>query len=56
MVKGFYYTLEDEKIINFMKLTLEVRLKWLEEMNLFNRLVLTDKDKEIMEKLRKGEI
>lgn len=56
MVKGFYYTLEDEKIIAYMKLPLEVRLKWLEEINLFNRLVLTDKEKEIREKLRKGEI
>jgi len=56
MVKGFYYTLEDEKIIAYMKLPLEVKLKWLEEINFFNRLVLTDKQKEISDKLKKGEI
>ena len=35
MTKGFYYTLEDEKIKTYMKLTTEEKLKWLDEINAF---------------------
>jgi hypothetical protein len=56
MTKGFTYTLEDEKIVEYMKLSVEDKLAWLEEINEFNDLFLTKKDKEIMEGLREGRI
>jgi len=54
--KGFSYTIEDEKLIEYMKLSTEDKLNWLEEINEFMNMVLNDKEKEIREKLRKGEI
>jgi len=56
MDKGLIYTLEDEKIIAYMALSVEDRLKWLEEMNEFNRLFLTKREKEVMEGIREGRI
>ncbi|MBF0499575.1 MAG: hypothetical protein HQM09_05555 [Candidatus Riflebacteria bacterium] len=56
MNKGFSYTLEDDKILAFMKLSDEEKLKWLEEINEFNALALGKKEKEIREKLRRAEI
>ena len=56
MAKGFSYTLEDEKILEYMALSIEDRLTWLEEMNEFNRLFLTKKEKEVMESFREGRI
>lgn len=45
MSEGFYYTLEDNKIKEYMKLTTKQKLKWLEEINEFTEKVLTLKDK-----------
>jgi len=56
MDKGFEYTLEDEKIIEYMKLSTEDKLKWLDEINEFNRIVLSNHEKELRDKLRKCEI
>jgi hypothetical protein len=56
MDKGFIYTLEDEKIIGYMQLSTEEKLKWLEEINEFTNMVLSDREKELREKLRAGEI
>ncbi len=56
MKKGFSYTLEEEKILEYLKLSTEDKLKWLEEINAFNRMVMDDRDKEIRDKLRAGEI
>ena len=56
MGKGFIYTLEDEKIIEYMKLSTEDKLKWLEEINEFTKIVLSDREKELREKLRACEI
>ena len=56
MNKGFSYTLEDEKILEYMKLSVADKLKWLEEINKFNELYLGEKEKTIREKLRRGEI
>jgi hypothetical protein len=39
-----------------MKLSTEDKLRWLEEINEFNRIVLDDRAKEIREKLRAAEI
>ena len=41
MDKGFSYILEDEKIIEYMKLSTENKLQWLEEINGFNTMVLS---------------
>ena len=56
MTRGFYYTLEDEKIIEYMNLSTEEKLQWLEEINEFTNLVLNDKEKELRARLRAGEI
>jgi len=55
-IKGINYTIEEEKLIEYMKLSTEDKLNWLEEINEFTNMVLNDKEKEIREKLRKGEI
>jgi len=52
MKKGFFYTLEEEKVIEYMKLSTEDKLKWLEEINNFTNMVLNDKEKELRAKLR----
>jgi len=56
MDKGFIYTFEDEKIIEYMKLSTEDKLNWLEEINEFTNMVLSDREKELREKLRACEI
>ncbi len=56
MDKGFIYTLEDEKIIEYKKLSTEDKLKWLEEINEFTNMVLNAREKELREKLRACEI
>ncbi len=56
MKKGFQYTLEEEKIIEYLKLSTEEKLRWLEEINEFNRIILDEREKEIRTKLRAAEI
>jgi len=56
MTKGFSYTLEDEKILEYMKLSTEDKLRWLEEINEFTQSVLSEKEKRFRELLRAGEI
>ncbi len=56
MKKGFSYTLEAEKIVEYMKLSTEEKLQWLEEINEFTRIIFDDREKEIREKLRAGEL
>ena len=55
-IKGFYYTLEEHKIKEYMKLTTEEKLQWLEEIFLFTKMVLTQKQKEMRNKLRLADI
>ena len=52
MDKGFIHTLEDEKIIEYMKLSTEDKLQWLEEINEFNNMVFSDREKELREKIK----
>ncbi len=52
MSVGYSYTIEDDKIREYMSLSTEDRLKWLQEINEFTNLVLTAKDREIRKKLR----
>jgi hypothetical protein len=54
--KGFSYTLEDEKLLEYMKLSTEDKLRWLEEINEFTQAALTEKEKRFRELLRAGEI
>ena len=54
MNKGFYYTLEKEDIINYMKLSAKEKLTWLEEIVLFTEKALTPKDKTVREYFRNG--
>jgi hypothetical protein len=54
--KGCSYTVEDEKIIEYMKLTTQQKLKWLEEINIFTHSVLSDEEKLIRQKLRAAEV
>jgi hypothetical protein len=54
--KGYSYTVEDEKILEYMKLTTEEKLQWLEEINAFTFAVLSDEEKLLRQKLRSGEI
>ena len=45
-----------EEVLECLKLSTEDKLKWLEEINAFNRMVMDDRENEIREKLRAGEI
>ncbi len=46
MIDEFSYTLEDEKIVEYLRLSTEEKLNWLEEIAEFNHLVLdTGKEK-----------
>jgi hypothetical protein len=54
--KGFKYYLEDEKIIEYLKLSPVDRLRWLEEANRFIEIVLPKEKRKIWEKYRRGEI
>ncbi len=54
--KGYSYTVEDEKIIEYMKLSTEQKLQWLEEINAFTHAVLSDEEKLMRQKLRAAEI
>ena len=56
MDKGFSYTIEDEKILEYMKLPAQDKLKWLEEINEFNELYLGRAEKKVREMLIRGEI
>ena len=52
MNKGFYYTLEREDIVNYMKLSDEEKLNWLEEIVLFTEKALTPKEKKVRDYFR----
>ena len=45
MNKGFCYTLEKEDIVNYMKLSDEEKVNWLEEIVSFTEKALTPKEK-----------
>jgi len=56
MAKGFKYYIEEDLIREYMKLSVEQKLKWLEEIRQFNELAMSDKAKQIREKFRRAEI
>jgi hypothetical protein len=43
MSEEFSYTLDDEKILEYLRLSTEDKLNWLEEIVEFNNLVLGEK-------------
>lgn len=53
MGKDFSYTLEDDKILAYLKLSTEDKLKWLEEIIKFNNLTLRQKEKDFAEGLKR---
>jgi len=55
-IKGFSYYLEDDKIIDYLKLSPAMRLEWLEDIDSLNRKALKGERRKIWEKFRKGEI
>lgn len=54
--KGYSYYLEDEKIIDYLSLSPQMRLEWLEEIDSFNRKALRGIRRKIWEKFRRGEV
>ena len=56
MNNGFYYTLEKEDIVNYMKLSAMEKLKWLEEIVLFTEKALTPEEKKIREYFRNNRV
>jgi hypothetical protein len=56
MKKGYSYTLEDEKIREYMALSTEDKLKWLEEINELTEQVLSPAEKKIRAKIKTCEL
>ena len=54
--KGYSYTVEDDKILEYMKLITEQKLLWLEEINVFTFAVLSGEEKLLRQKFDSGEI
>ncbi|MEW6367940.1 MAG: hypothetical protein AB1714_25190 [Acidobacteriota bacterium] len=55
MSKGFTYDLEDEKIREYMKLSTDDKLRWLEEIAEFTMAALGERERRFRELLRSGE-
>lgn len=53
MNKGFHYSLDRQQIVDYMKITAEQKLEWLEEILLFSEEALTDDAKKVREHFRK---
>ena len=53
---GFKYHLEDEKILAYMELSWEDRLKWLEEVLAFTYAFQTKEERALRDKFRRGEV
>ena len=51
-LKGFSYSLEDRKILSYMKLTAGEKLQWLEDINRLTFLVLNPRQVDFREQLR----
>ena len=56
VLKGYHYDLENEKILAYMKLSTEEKLKWLDEINHLTNMVLSEKEKEFRNKLRAAQL
>lgn len=56
MKGGFYYDCDDEMLQRYRRSSNEWKLKWLAEMNKISVAVLTPKQIEIRNRIRKGEL
>ncbi len=54
--KGFSYFVSAEQIEVYMQMPIEQKLEWLEEINIFNDMVLGDREKAIQQQFRDGTI
>jgi hypothetical protein len=54
--RGYKYTLEDEKLVEFNKLDYGQRLEWLMKMHRFLRRFMPEESRIIWQKFRRGEI
>ena len=54
--RGFKYTLEDEKLVEFKKLDYGQRLEWLMKMQRFLRKFMPEESRLIWQKFREGKI
>jgi len=54
--KGFSYYLEDEKLLEFSKWSLNEKLTWLEEINEFMSRFQTRKSARLIEMFKSGKI
>jgi lipase chaperone LimK len=54
MNQGFRYTLEREKIAEYMRLSAEEKLQWLEDIQEFTEAALTEKTRRIRDHFRNG--
>jgi hypothetical protein len=54
MGKGFKYTIDSDKMRDYLKLTTEEKLRWLEEIRIFNEMAMDGKSKKIREKIQEG--
>jgi len=54
--KGYSYTLEDEKLAEFAKLTYEQRFEWIVKAHRFLRKFMPKESQIILQKFRAGEI
>jgi len=54
--KGYSYTVEDEKLREYMRLSTEEKLRWLDEITTLTELTLTEEEKKFRELLRAGSV
>lgn len=52
---GFSYTLEDEKLKEFQRLSYDQRLEWFVKMQRFIRKFMPDESRVVWQKFRTGE-
>jgi hypothetical protein len=52
MKAEFSYTLEKQDIIDYMRLSVEEKLQWLEDMAEFSEMALSDEAKRVRERFR----
>lgn len=54
--KGFSYTIADDKLREYMKLSTEDKLRWLDEISTLTEQTLSTQEKKIRELFRTGEL
>lgn len=52
MIKGFHYQLDRSQIEDYIKVPPEKKLEWLEEIQLFSEMALTNEAKKVRQYFR----